>query len=269
MMTLTFLGTGDVRQVPVYGCECSACVAARADELLRRRPCSALLEVQESREKTRGQEPGRKPQRVLIDGGLTDLAECFQPGDLKAILLTHYHVDHVQGLFHLRWGLNDLIPVYGPDDREGCADLLKHPGLLDFRPPSEAFKAFRLGAVQVTPLPLNHSKPTFGYLFECGGQRIAYLTDTVGLPLATAAFLAPIPDLTLVIDCSHPPTAEPPRNHNDLNTVLDIHRQLQPKTTWLTHISHEMDRWLQLHALPDGIRVARDGESFIVDSGWK
>ena len=268
MMALTFLGTGDVRQVPVYGCDCSACVAARADERLRRRPCSALLEVQGSKgKKTKGQEFAGKNQRLLIDGGLTDLAERFQPKDLQAILLTHYHVDHVQGLFHLRWGLNDRIPVYGPDDREGCADLLKHPGLLDFRPPSEAFKAFRLGDVQVTPLPLNHSKPTFGYLFECGRQRIAYLTDTVGLPQATADFLAPLTDLTLVIDCSHPPASAPPRNHNDLNMVLDIHRQLQSETTWLTHISHEMDRWLQLHSLPDGVCVARDGESFIVGSG--
>lgn len=43
-MRLTLLGTGDARQVPVYGCDCPACRNARADAGLRRRPCSALLE---------------------------------------------------------------------------------------------------------------------------------------------------------------------------------------------------------------------------------
>lgn len=29
-MRLTLLGTGDARQVPVYGCECAACALARS-----------------------------------------------------------------------------------------------------------------------------------------------------------------------------------------------------------------------------------------------
>jgi phosphoribosyl 1,2-cyclic phosphate phosphodiesterase len=36
-------------------------------------------------------------------------------------LLTHYHLDHVQGLFPLRWGVGAPIPVYGPPDDAGCA----------------------------------------------------------------------------------------------------------------------------------------------------
>ena len=244
-MQLTFLGTGDVRQVPVYGCDCPACSTAHQDRRLRRKPCSALLELGEL--------------RILLDGGLTNLAERFAPGELNAILLTHYHVDHVQGLFHLRWGLNDNLPVYGPDDRDGCADLLKHPGILDFRPPLTAFVPFRLGELKITPLPLQHSKPTFGYLFEHGGRRIAYLTDTVGLPEETERFLQGFANLEMVIDCSQPPRPEPPRNHNDLNLVVAIHQRLQPTRTWLTHIGHEMDTWLLEHALPQGLAIARDG----------
>ncbi|NWE86238.1 phosphonate metabolism protein PhnP, partial [Pseudomonas edaphica] len=33
-MRLTLLGTGDARQVPVYGCECAACGLARTDASL-------------------------------------------------------------------------------------------------------------------------------------------------------------------------------------------------------------------------------------------
>ncbi|AZE72012.1 Metal-dependent hydrolase of the beta-lactamase superfamily I [Pseudomonas synxantha] len=38
-MRLTLLGTGDARQVSVYGCDCAACGLARNDANLRRRPC--------------------------------------------------------------------------------------------------------------------------------------------------------------------------------------------------------------------------------------
>lgn len=246
-MKLTFLGTGDVRQVPVFGCHCSACDAARRNTDLRRRPCSALLEF-----------AGHK---LLLDGGITDLAERFKPGELSAIMLTHYHVDHVQGLFHLRWGLGKKIPVYGPEDNNGCADLIKHPGILDFQTPLQAFRPFIIGPLTITPLPLQHSKPTLGYLFEYNGRQLAYLTDTVGLPEATTRFLQSYQQLDLIIDCSEPPRPQPPRNHNDLNLVIEIHHQLQPNTTWLTHLSHQMDEWLYQNQLPKGLMVARDNLS--------
>lgn len=248
-MRLTFLGTGDVRQCPVFGCNCPACELARQDNRLRRKPTSALVQL------------GR--EKWLLDGGLMDLAERFAPGELSAILLTHFHVDHVQGLFHLRWGMGDKIPVYGPDDRNGCADLLKHPGILEFLPPLPALQATDLGDMQMTPIPLNHSKPTQGYLFSHQRQHLAYLTDTIGLPETSSQLLANLPDLKLVIDCTHPPAAAP-RNHNSLTQVLEIQAALQPDCIWLTHISHEMDCWLLQNPLPDGMRVAQDGEAILL-----
>ncbi|MEX0633936.1 hypothetical protein M8494_25840 [Serratia ureilytica] len=41
-------------------------------------------------------------------------------------------MDHVQGLFPLRWGCGNSILVYGPPDEQGCDDLFKHPGILGF-----------------------------------------------------------------------------------------------------------------------------------------
>lgn len=38
---------------------------------------------------------------------------------------------------------------------------------------------FDLQGLQVTPLPLNHSKLTFGYLLETAHSRVAWLSDTV------------------------------------------------------------------------------------------
>ena len=246
-MRLTLLGTGDARQVPVYGCQCPACLAALSDKALRRLPCSALVEFDD--------------QRWLIDSGLTDLTERFPPCSLSGILQTHYHADHAQGLLHLRWGQGLVIPVHGPVDPEGLADLYKHPGILDFSQPFAAFETRVLGALQVTALPLQHSRPTLGYLLEGDGRRIAYLTDTVGLPEATYDYLQRQPLHALILDCSMPPQLQTPRNHNDLTLALDIIERLKPGKAILTHIGHTLDAWLmeQPRQLPDNVMIARDG----------
>lgn len=246
-MRLTLLGTGDARQVPVYNCSCAACDSARVYPARRRGPCCALIEC--------------GAQRWLIDSGLTDLCERFPPHSLSGILQTHYHADHAQGLLHLRWGQGLIIPVHGPDDPEGLADLYKHPGILDFSQPFAPFEQRQLGELSVTALPLNHSKLTFGYLLEGDGRRIAYLTDTLGVPDGSAEVLRQQPLDLLVLDCSTAPQPIAPRNHNDLTRALEVVEQLQPRETVLTHIGHSFDAWLLEHpdALPPGVSLAFDG----------
>ena len=249
-MRLTLLGTGAAAGFPVYGCECELCRRAEALPELRRTACSALLEFGSS--------------RYLIDAGQTNLTECFPPGTLDGILLTHFHPDHVQGLFHLRWGKNCEIPVFTPPDTQGCADLYKHPGILQFKP-CKKFVPFSLGELSVTPIPLIHSKPTFGYCFEIHGQRFAYLTDTKGLPPATLEFLKSDHLDLLIVDCTYSPEESLP-GHNNIEDVLCIDLQLQPKQLVLTHIGHGMEEWLAVNqrSLPDHFRVAQDGMSFLV-----
>lgn len=253
-MRITFLGTGAAGGVPLFGCECAACSAAQKNAALIREPCSALIEAGGT--------------RILIDGGLMDLHRRFAPGELDAILLTHFHADHVQGLFHLRWGKGAAIPVFIPPDPDGCADLFRHPGLLDFRPQA-AFAAFQIGPFKVTPVPLIHSKPTFGYTLElAGGPAFAYLTDTRGLPRETRGFLQTMRPDGLAIDCSFPP-ADKPRGHNDWPLALDCIAKTDPAQAWLIHISHELDNWLLCEppALPPRVAVARDGERFDLRPG--
>jgi phosphonate metabolism protein PhnP len=165
-MRLTLLGTGDARQVPVYGCQCQACQAAHADPRLRRRPCSALVELGD--------------QRWLIDSGLPDLTERFPPRSLSGIFQTHYHADHAQGLLHLRWGQGLVIPVHGPVDPARAVGSVQAPWDSRFQPAVRGIRNPPFGELQVTALPLLHSKPTLGYLLQGGGRRVAYLTDTVG-----------------------------------------------------------------------------------------
>lgn len=252
-MRITFLGTGDAGGVPLYGCDCPACARARTLPHFRRGPCTALVESGET--------------RVLIDAGLNDLAERFPPGSLSAIVLTHFHPDHVQGLFHLRWGRGAPIPVHAPPDSEGCADLYKNHGLLEFRRLAK-FDPVVIGDLTLTPLPLIHSKPTFGYAIEDGaGDRFAYLTDTLGLPPRTEEFLMQWEAGDLAIDCSHPPQPDP-RNHNDLTRALEIVDRVKPQRAWLIHIGHEIDAWLLASGaeFPADVSVAQDG-SIVTSSG--
>ncbi len=244
-LSLTFLGTGNAGQVPLYGCECAACERARINPAFKRRPCSALLKWQN--------------RQLLVDAGLPNLTEVFPAGSLSHVLLTHFHMDHVAGLFHLRWGANIETAVYHPPDQQGCDDLYKHPGILRFQALDKALVDWQLAGLSITPIPLRHSKPTYGYLFSYQQTELAYLTDTRGLPPETTEFLQGRELDTLVLDCTHPPGPKNNSNHNNLNEALEIVESLQPRATWLTHISHEFDRFLLDHeVLPPGVQVARD-----------
>jgi phosphoribosyl 1,2-cyclic phosphate phosphodiesterase len=203
-------------------------------------------------------------KQLLIDANHPELTQRFEPGSIEAILLTHYHMDHVQALFELRWGVGSPIPVYHPCDPEGCDDLFKHPGLLVFQPPSIAYQPFELAGIWVIPLTLNHSKPTQGYIFCSGSRRIAYLTDTKGIPDESWQQLAQQPPQYIVVDCSHPP-GHSCVNHNDLSEVRMLATAL-PQSQWvLTHISHELDTYLLKNpgCLGTNMRVAWDEMTLI------
>ena len=251
MLRLTLLGTGAAGGVPLYGCHCTACEAASNNSNKERKPCSAMVEWGEAHNK----------KRLLIDAGIMDIHKRFPASCYIGFLLTHFHVDHVQGLFHLRWGNGPKIPVWSPNDPIGCADLLKHSGCLDFRSNLSHAVSFYIEGLKITPLMMEHSRPTFGYLFEFEGHRVAYLTDTDGLPTKTAQHLALVEQLdALILDCSFPPSTER-GNHSDIDTALEVYERLKPKQFVITHISHELDCWLEEHSLPNEVTIGRDGLS--------
>lgn len=246
-MKFTLLGTANAGLVPVYGCDCDACQRALLDARFQRKPCSALLEIDS--------------KLILIDAGLTDLTQRLPPDSLSCVLLTHYHLDHIAGLFSMRWGKNLRIPVIGPRDPEGCAQLDESPTIFDFGTPATALQSIYLNNLSVTPLPLCHSRPCMGYYLSYQNFHIAYLTDTAGLPQATMEFFNRHTIDIMVLDCSFPPQALAPKNHNDINLAFDIYQQLNPAACYLTHIGHDLDCWLMQHAddLPKGMHIGYDG----------
>ena len=201
--SLEFLGTGDSAQVPVYNCNCVACLRARSDTRLRRGPSSAMVRI--------------AGQQWLIDAGRMDLADVF-----PAPAIT---------------------------------------GILDFSHTWQPFESRQIAHVKVTAVPLQHSKPCLGYVFESAKGRCAYLTDTVDLSPETYEWLRQRPLTYCIVDCSHPPQEQAPRNHNDVTRALEMCEGLEIEQLYFTHLSHEMDRWLLQHqaSLPSHVHIARDG----------
>ncbi|MEH2919622.1 phosphonate metabolism protein PhnP [Samsonia erythrinae] len=253
-LSLTFIGTGGVRAAPLFGCNCQGCQQARQFTAFLRRPCSALIQCGND--------------RTLLDAGADLLSLGLLDADRdepprQRILLTHYHMDHVQGLFPLRWSNGPRIPVFSPPDPKGCDDLFKHPGLLDFQFLPTPFSRYTLGPLTVIPIPLQHSRLTWGYLIRGEKVQLAYLTDTRGLPERSLAFLCQQPLDGVIIDCTYPPLDTPDKNHNDINSATVLYNRLRPKRFLLTHIDHSLDEWLLSHSLPTGMEIAYDNQTIV------
>lgn len=121
--------------------------------------------------------------RLLIDAGGTGrriealLTEAGAAADaLDAILLTHEHIDHVQGVGVLSRRYD--LPVYAAAD---CFAALP-PSVGGVAPAQmrvfEPDRPFLLRGVQVFPFSTPHdSAHAVGYLFEGAGGRCAVMTD--------------------------------------------------------------------------------------------
>jgi phosphoribosyl 1,2-cyclic phosphodiesterase len=144
--------------------------------------------------------------RLILDAGtgIRPLGAAMdgETGDELHILLTHLHLDHVQGLGFFRplfrpetevhiWGpaspvqsLEDRIAIYlsPPLFPVRLADI---PARITFHDAPE--DGVTIGSATVTAASVAHQGPTVGYRIEEGGRTLAYLPDhepSIGMELA-------------------------------------------------------------------------------------
>src|SRR4051794_3567965 len=132
---------------------------------------------------------------VILDAGtgLRSLGAAIgpEPGRID-LLLTHLHVDHLEGLgfFAPIWSASTELHIWGPSSP---VTPLQQRIATYFSPPlfpvhlndvpatvicHDAPRApWKIGSVTVTAEPILHPGPTVGYRLEEDGRVLAYVTD--------------------------------------------------------------------------------------------
>lgn len=146
-------------------------------------------------------------QLIVIDAGtgIRGLGLALDGNRPKRIdlLLTHLHLDHIEGLgfFGPVWDKECELHIWGPASpghslRDRVAAYFSPPLFpihLDQIPARVSFHdvpedEWELGAVRLKAQPVNHPGPTVGYRLEENGKVLTYISDhepALGVDLAT------------------------------------------------------------------------------------
>jgi phosphoribosyl 1,2-cyclic phosphate phosphodiesterase len=248
-LKVTVLGCGNSTGVPMADGDWGGC--DRTEPRNRRRRASILIE--------------REGATVLIDAG-PDLREQMLSagvGRLDAVIFTHAHADHTQGIDDLRpfGGFGGrALPIYGFPE---ILEQLKHrfgymfgsgrKGYYD-KPtlqPMDTPERLSIGALDFTLFEQDHAVcRTLG--IRTGG--FAYSTDVKALPEAAFDALAGV--RTWVVAAVR---REPHLAHAHLDEVLGWIARVRPAEAFLTHLNLSMDYRTLLATLPPGVEPAYDG----------
>jgi phosphoribosyl 1,2-cyclic phosphate phosphodiesterase len=249
---MILLGTGTSVGVPMIGCGCAVCTSDNPRN--KRTRCSVLVGL-----------PGGN---LLIDTS-PDVREQLlreKVGIVHTVLYTHEHADHVYGLDDLRmmqFYLGGPVPLYCEPPVEDrirksfdyafSSESQTHPGAvpqLVFR--RIGLEPFEVLGARVMPIRMQH-----GRRFDVLGFRfgnVAYCTDANLIPPESMERLTGLD--VLILDALRP---RGHATHFSLEEAVEIARQLRPRQSYFTHMSHELEHEATNAALPAGMALAHDG----------
>jgi phosphoribosyl 1,2-cyclic phosphate phosphodiesterase len=252
-MRLTFLGTGTSFGVPQIGCTCAVCRST--DPRDKRTRSGAVLEAQGS--------------TILIDTPPELRLQLIAAGfsRIDAVLYTHEHADHINGIDDLRiFSQRQALPIYGPaetlerlrasfnyifDDAVRPYEGTSKPRLSMHE--TEPGRMIAVASVETLPLAFQHGHlRVFGYRFG----DLAYITDVKTIGPAERDRLHGLD--VLVLNAlwwrSHP-------THMSISEAVETAQALGARRTYLTHLTHETGHSDLESKLPAGIFPAYDGLS--------
>jgi ribonuclease BN (tRNA processing enzyme) len=202
---------------------------------------------------------------IIFDAGngLSKVDECYTGKTARTgfLLLSHFHLDHVQGLHTLnklrsfsrlmiagpagsRSVLNTLVnsPFTAP------LNTLSYPVSVLELPEDAAALPFKIEA-----LPLNHAGLALGYRIEAEGKMVAYCTDTGYCE--NAVRLGRNADL-LITECAYRSGEEDPDwPHLNPETAARIAQEAMAKKLVLTHF--DASRYKTVAARNEALIAAR------------
>ncbi len=192
---------------------------------------------------------------------------------VDAILFTHDHADHVQGIDDIR-ALSDRsdvpIEMYGPPDTmERLASRFAYIFDTSIKPlpgtskpeghanPVRAGQSFRVGDLDVLPVAVPHG-PISVYGYRIG--KLGYITDAKELPEEALRSFRGVDVLVLnaLFRTPHP-------THLSLSEAVAAAQKVGARQTWLTHLTHRTSHAELEAELPRGIAPAFDGLTVQID----
>ena len=257
-LRVTILGCGSSGGVPRVGQGWGACDPENPRN--RRRRCSILVERSGPNGTT----------RVLVDTSPDLRQQLLDQGTdhLDAILMTHAHADHTNGI-------DDVRPLVLKSKRritmhmdDGTAEVVRrtfsyifetppgsgYPPLLDqaaLQPGRSLTLEGPGGAIDAVPFRVHHGEiDALGFRFGA----IAYSPDLNAIPDASLPALA---DLDLWIVDALRYTRHP--SHFSLDETLGWIARMRPRRAILTNLHTDMDYATLAAALPPGVEPAFDG----------
>lgn len=247
-----FLGTGTSCGVPMIGCSCDVCCSA--DPRDRRRRTSLYVSYQ--------------GKGLLIDTppDFREQALEYKIPRVDTVFFTHAHADHIFGFDDIR-RFNTMqggaIPAYA--DKDTLADLQRvfhyigAPNVLGTYRPDIHFRELKgtvdAHGIAVTPLQVEHGRqPTFGFLLEADGKRLAYIPDCKVMPPATLEKVKGV-DVIVLDALRHRQHA----THMTIEESLTCLDSVQAGKAYLIHMCHEVGHAELESSLPPHIQVAFDG----------
>lgn len=119
---------------------------------------------------------------VLVDlgsGVFLKLLDVLPPEKLDAIIITHYHFDHVSDIGVLSYYLQTLdksVKVYAPSDGSPYETLIKQSHYLDFYP-INVNSSLCFGKLRIDFYPMRHPIATYAVSFTGDGKKFSYTSD--------------------------------------------------------------------------------------------
>lgn len=252
-MQITFLGTGTSHGVPVIGCSCSVCKST--DSRDQRYRCSIILK--------------KDGRTILIDTTPEFRLQALKANltSLDAVLYTHDHADHFNGIDDLRVFCKDSsLAVYCNEDVASAvrsrfsyvlggddpASGLPHLDLKALVP----YEEVEIAGFSLIPIPILHGTREI-FAFRIG--NFLYATDCSEVPQKSLPYFRNLEALVIgaLRYWPHP-------THYSIFEAKALVELVKPKVAYLTHLSHNVSHNELEGQLPQGLHVAYDMLSITV-----
>jgi ribonuclease BN (tRNA processing enzyme) len=184
---------------------------------------------------------------ILIDPGPGSIVQStqrqFHPENLKAIILSHRHLDHSGDMNIMvesmtQGGFKPHGKVFLPSDALGKEPVL-YSYLLDYLDGVEILKegqSYNIEGISFsTPLKHHHSVETYGLKFQVGKQTFSYIADSKYLDALVEKYQSEMLIINVVfLELRHEIA------HLSMADVEKIVRGIKPKLAILTHFGMQM-----------------------------